>query len=587
MISFHSGPLSRYIIQHLKKQKRKVLITLFLVALAKVSALSAPFALKYIVDISAVAVSGEKLVVTVIALVTGYVLALFFATLFDELKSVVAEKTVQPLIASLGGRVFTNLIDQPHDILVKRSFGATIKDIERGLKSLQSLVALSIHTIFPLIVELVAMTLFTVVYFDFQFAIILCSGIALHLYFTVTSTSNLAVSREKLNAHDSALSGKLTEAINNLETIKIFDTEKFETLRFTSQFHAYTREAIQYQLTYSRVRLVQQAIVCGILLALMIRAGWGLSHGQMTPGDFVLINAMAMQVLIPITFVGTVWKDLAQFIVDVKAFLPFLQDSRFQKSKAKNSSPLSEVSIRLEDVSFGHSENEPILKNISLEVPNGGFVAIVGSSGSGKSTILKLMAGLLKPLSGKILVNGKELESDTQEAYAQAMAMVPQNVVLFHGSIAENIAYSNRHATEKEVVEAAERAQLHSLVMKLPRGYKTSVGERGLRLSGGERQLLGLARAFLKKPKILLLDEPSSALDAKTEASWIENSLLKATTLTRVVVTHRLNSVQHANKIYVVEAGRVIDEGTHPELIKRSGVYAELWESQLNLKLPE
>jgi ABC-type transport system involved in Fe-S cluster assembly fused permease/ATPase subunit len=287
VISFHSGPLSRYIIQHLKKQKRKVLITLFLVALAKVSALSAPFALKYIVDISAVAVSGEKLVVTVIALVTGYVLALFFATLFDELKSVVAEKTVQPLIASLGGRVFTNLIDQPHDILVKRSFGATIKDIERGLKSLQSLVALSIHTIFPLIVELVAMTLFTVVYFDFQFAIILCSGIALHLYFTVTSTSNLAVSREKLNAHDSALSGKLTEAINNLETIKIFDTEKFETLRFTSQFHAYTREAIQYQLTYSRVRLVQQAIVCGILLALMIRAGWGLSHGQMTPGDFV------------------------------------------------------------------------------------------------------------------------------------------------------------------------------------------------------------------------------------------------------------------------------------------------------------
>lgn len=581
-MSFYRSPLTIYVYKHLKKHQGKVLMTLILVALAKISALSAPFALKFIVDSTSTAKPNDQAVVLILSLVVGYVLALFATTLFDELKSVIAEKTVQPLIASVGKGVFSQLIDQPHDTLIKNSFGATIKDIDRGLKSLQSLIALSIHTIFPLIIELLGIIVFTLIYFDVYFAILLSTGIVLHLFFTVTSTNNLAKSREKLNSHDSALSGKLTEAINNLETIKIFNSENFETLRFTSQFHSYAREAIRFQLTYSRVRLVQQAIICSILLALMIRAGWSLSHGNISIGDFVLLNAMAMQILIPISFVGTLWKDFTQFIVDVRAFSPYLLDSKASKQKPNKDKILSTVNIKFVDVSYGYNENESTIKNISLEVKNGNFVAIVGSSGSGKSTILKLMAGLIKPQSGYISINGEKLELGTHESYAQAMAMVPQNVVLFHGSVEENITYSNRKATKEEVLAAAERAQLHSRVIQFPQGYKTSVGERGLRLSGGERQLLGLARAFLKNPRILLLDEPSSALDAKTEAEWIEGSLLPAKNLTRVVVTHRLNSVKQADKIYVIEAGNVIDEGTHTELINRNGVYAKLWESQLH-----
>lgn len=581
-MSLQSSPLPSYIYRHLKKNKEKVALTLALVALAKISALSAPFALKFIIDTTANTTTKDHVVAIVLGLVVAYVFALFATTLFDELKSVVAEKTVQPFIASVGKSVFSKLIDQPHETLIRNSFGATIKDIDRGLKSLQSLVALAIHTIFPLIIEVMAMTIFTIIYFDFYLAILLITGIILHLYFTIASTNNLTTSRERLNAHDSALFGKLNEAVNNIETIKIFNSEKYETLNFTSKFHLYAREAINYQLTYTRVRLVQQTIICLILLALMMRAGWSLSHGAISLGDFVLINAMAMQVLIPITFVGTVWKDIIQFIVDVKAFSPFLIERQSTKCENFNEKNFSTVGLKFSNVSFSYNEIEPNIKNISIDVSHGSLVAIVGSSGSGKSTILKLMAGLIKPDSGEIFVNDKILEPTTYDTYRHAMAMVPQNVVLFHGSIAENIIYSNRNVTEEEMIAASKSAQLHSRVIQFPKGYQTSVGERGLSLSGGERQLLGLARALLKRPKIIFLDEPSSALDAETEAKWIEDYLLSATSLTRVVVTHRLNSIKKADKIYVVEAGKIIENGTHSELINKNGTYTRLWESQLN-----
>jgi ATP-binding cassette subfamily B protein len=557
------------------------LLTLIFVALAKISALSAPFALKFIIDTAANSSTQDQVVIIVLSLVFAYVLALFSTTLFDELKSVVAEKTVQPIIASVGKSVFSKLIDQPHDKLIKNSFGATIKDIDRGLKSLQSLVALSIHTIFPLIVEVIAMTVFTVFYFDLYFGMLLIIGIIFHIYFTISSTNKLNISREKLNTHDSALSGKFTEAINNIETIKIFKSEKYETLRFTSIFHSYAREAINYQLTYTKVRLIQQTIICIILLALLSRAGWSLSNGLISLGDFVLINAMAMQVLIPISFVGTVWKDFTQFIIDVKIFSPFLEDSKSTLQLNKEEIKIEKISIKFSNVSFSYNGIEPNVKDISLDIPNGSLVAIVGSSGSGKSTILKLMAGLIKPDSGSIFFNDKELTPNTLEVYTRAMAMVPQNVVLFHGSISENIIYSNRQTSEEAMVAASKSAQLHSRVIQFADGYKTSVGERGLRLSGGERQLLGLTRALLKNPKILLLDEPSSALDAKTEAKLIEDSLLSASSLTRVVVTHRLNSIRKADKIYVVDTGRIIEQGTHEELLNKNGTYAKLWDSQL------
>ena len=314
---------------------------------------------------------------------------------------------------------------------------------------------------------------------------------------------------------------------------------------------------------------------------MMIHAGWSLSIGNITSGDFVLLNAMAMQVLIPITFIGTIWKDFTQFAVDIKVLSPLLINTKPTAINKQTNNPLSKVCLKLVDVSFSYNGIKPALNKISINVPAGNFVAIVGLSGSGKSTILKLMAGLIKPLSGQILVNGQLLDQETTNSYTRSMAMVTQNVVLFHGSVGENIWYSNRRATYADMIAASKSAQLHSHVIKFSQGYETPVGERGLLLSGGERQLLGLARAFLKKPKILLLDEPSSALDAKTEARWIEDSLLKNTSITRVVVTHRLTSVVNADKIYVIEAGSVIEEGTHADLISRNGVYSTLWDSQV------
>lgn len=578
-------PLLSHIFSYFRKRIGKVLLTLLLVGLSKLAALAGPFALKYIVDSTANVSQREQITVIVLTLVIGYVLAFFSSTLFNELASIVSEKIVQPLIASIGKSVFSRLISLPHESLIQRSFGETIKDIDRGLKSLQSLVALSIHTILPLVVELTVVFVFTIMYYDFYFALLLSSGVALHFYFTATSSTNIAASREELNNHETALAGRFSEAINNLETIKIFNSEKYETLRFTTRFHFYAREAIRYQLTYSKTRLVQQTIVCGILLALMVRAGWSLSQGGLSPGDFVLINTMAMQVLIPISFTGTVWKELAQFLVDVKVFSRFLATPKMTTYSGQDATELHEVEIKLETVSYAYNEGSSTLKDITIDIPKGGFVAIIGSSGSGKSTILKLMAGLIAPKTGRILINGKELNQSNANAYIQSMAMVPQNVVLFHGSIADNIKYSNRHATEEDVFEVARRVQLHDRVLKFSQGYQTAVGERGLGLSGGERQLLGIARALLKRPKILLLDEPSSALDAETEAKWIENLQFNYSGITRVVVTHRLPSIKNADKIFVIERGKVVEQGTHLELLKHGQLYARLWESQVSVNL--
>lgn len=574
------NPLKYHIIKYIKKRKYNVFLILFLVSLAKICSLSTPFALKYIVDTTTAQPPSDEIMLVVIALVIFYVIAFFLTTLFDELKSVAAEITIQPLIANIGNNVFSQLISQPHELLIKKSFGETIKDIDRGLKSLQSMIALSIHTIIPLSIELIFIIVFTMVFYDLYYGLILITGIILHIYFTLTSVNNIAESRKKLNKYDSELFGNLTESINNLETIKIFKAEKFETQRFTKKFHEYTREAIKFQLTYSKIRITQQAIICGILLMIMLRAGFNLANGHISSGDFVLINAMAMQILIPIIFVGTIWRDFAQFTVDVKAFSHLINLNVTKAIIKQKSTTLKEVSVKLSNVNYTYSGNESTLKNISIDVPKGSFIGIVGSSGSGKSTILKLMAGLIKPDNGKILVNGEELDSNSIKSFEESMAMVPQNVVLFHGSIADNIKYSSRRSTDEDIINASKSAQLHKRVSNFPQGYNTSVGERGLRLSGGERQLIGMARAFIKEPKIIFLDEPSSALDPETEAKWIEDSLMSTKEITRVVVTHRLNTISRADNIYVIESGCVMESGTHIELIKINGLYANLWNSQ-------
>lgn len=573
------NPLHQYIFLYLKKRKGILLLSLLLVVLAKLSTLAAPFALKYIVDETSLKDHQTQSLVVVVSLIFAYVLALFVTQLFDVLKSFVAEITAQPLIASIGRNVFLQLISQSHDSVIKRSSGEIIKEIDRGLKSLQSFVALSIHTMIPLIFELSFLIVFAIVYYDISYGALLILGICLHLYFTMTVTTDITESREILNASENKLTGKLSESLNNFETIKIFESEKFETLKFTKQLHAFAKEAINYQRSYSKIRIFQQMIVSCVLLMMMLRAAWSLLDGEITSGDFVLINAIAMQVLMPITFAGAVWKDYLQFAVDVKGLSKLLFDLKLPNRTKEQLVPLNKVTLKLTNVAFSYSASEQLLKDISLEIPNGSFVAIVGSSGSGKSTLLKLLGGLIHPQGGHIFLNDKKLEFNRIE-FSSALAMVPQNVVLFHGSIAENIRYSNRQATDHELIAAATVAQLHERVLAFPSGYETQVGERGLRLSGGERQMLGMARALLKKPLLLLLDEPSSALDAETERKWIDDSLLQLNNMTRVVVSHRLNSVKHADKIFVLESGRLIEQGSHEQLINLGGAYFRLWESQ-------
>ena len=567
-----------------KNHGPQVLLILLLVVLAKITVIGLPFLLKLIVDeiprYQSHRFEGELIYLPLLAI--AYASFFLSTTLFDEIKEYLSEKLIQPIVAKVGANAFDKLINLPDDYIISKKSGAVMRDIDRGLKGLQSLSTLVIHTIIPTFFELLFVSVFCFFTYDIWISATIVIGVLIHGLITLVGSETLSKEKIKLNEVDSASAALLGEAVTNSETIKLFSAENHETERFLGALNAYSAQAIRFQFLHSRLRAVQQTVIALVLGILLVRASFLAMNNLMTAGQFVLLVALAMQVLLPVSFLGSIWKEAMRLLADVSKLSELLE----LPSTSYNVPPTSRIiteappSIVFNNVTFAYGDNENFLSNVTFSIPSGGLTALVGVSGSGKTTITKLLLGFVEQKSGEIQINSNITSQQDRRLYRRFVGVVPQNVTLFHGTIASNIAYGKWGASIAEIQAAAKLAQLDSFIKTLPTGYSTQVGERGLKLSGGQRQMLGIARALINNPKMLILDEASSALDSLSESRLIDGTLTARQGRTCLVIAHRLSMVTQADLILVLDKGVIIESGTHMSLLEKKGKYAALWAAQ-------
>ena len=567
-----------------RKHAPQVLLILLLIVLAKITAIGLPFLLKLIVDeipaYQSQRFKGEIIYLPLLAI--AYASFFLSTTLFDETKEYLSEKLIQPIVAKIGANAFDKLINLPDDDLISKKSGALMRDIDRGLKGLQSLTILFIHTIIPTFFELLFVSVFCFFTYDIWISATILIGILIHGLITLVGSETLSKEKIKLNEVDSTSAALLGEAVTNSETIKLFSAEDYETARFLRALNAYSSQAIRFQFLHSRLRAVQQTVIAIVLGILLVRASFLAINNLMTAGKFVLLVALAMQVLLPVSFLGSIWKEAMRLLADVSKLSELLELPSASYNSQTTYKKISEVppSISFNNVTFAYGNDENFLSDVTFSIPSGGVAALVGASGSGKTTITKLLLGFIEQKSGEIQFNDNTTTQQERFLYRRYVGVVPQNVTLFHGTIASNIAYGKRSASMAEIQAAAKLAQIDDFIGTLPAGYSTQVGERGLKLSGGQRQMLGIARALINNPKLLILDEASSALDSLSESRFIESALTARQGRTCIVIAHRLSMVSQADLILVLEKGVIIESGTHMILLKKKGKYAALWAAQ-------
>jgi ATP-binding cassette subfamily B protein len=502
---------------------------------------------------------------------------------FNQLRDGIFARVGQGALRSLAMETFRHIHALSLRYHITRRTGGLSRVIERGVKGVDFLLRFLLFSILPLILELalVAGILFFV--FDVWYLVVVVVTIALYVWFTFTVTEWRVKIRRYMNERDQDANQKAIDSLLNFETVKYFGAEEREARRYDGSMAGYEGAAVKTSVSLSWLNLGQAVIITAGLVAVMVMAASGVQSGALTVGDFVMVNAYMIQITMPLSFLGTVYREIRQALVDMAAMFSLLeQPAEISDRPDAASLRVSEGRIVFDDVLFSYERERAILKGLTLKVEPGQTVAIVGPSGSGKSTIGRLLFRFYDVTGGSITIDGQDLRDVTQESLRAAIGIVPQDTVLFNDTIYYNIAYGRPGATEAEVIAAARAGQIHEFVTRLPEGYDTVVGERGLKLSGGEKQRVGIARTLLKDPPILLLDEATSALDTETERD-IQGSL-RAMGEGRSVITiaHRLSTVVDADRIVVLEDGRLVEEGTHERLLARGGRYATMWRRQLS-----
>ncbi len=455
--------------------------------------------------------------------------------------------------------------------------------MERGVKGVDFLLRFMIFSIFPLILELVLIGGVLWAFFDASYLLVIAVMIAFYVAFTFKVTEWRVRLRKEMNDQDTDANQKAIDSLLNFETVKYFGAESREAMRYDAAMEGYEAAAIKTSYSLAFLNFGQSFLITGGLIIVMVMAAMGVQAGTLTVGDFVLVNAYMIQITMPLNFLGTVYREIRQSLVDMGEMFGLLEQPP-DVIDAPDARPLAVTggTVKLENIRFGYEDERPILKGISLEVPAGKSVAIVGPSGSGKSTIGRLLFRFYDVQSGRLSIDGQDVREVTQDSLHDAIGVVPQDTVLFNDTILYNIAYGREGATQEQVEEAARAAQIHDFIIALPDGYDTTVGERGLKLSGGEKQRVGIARTLLKDPPILLLDEATSVLDSETE-SGIQGALARAGQgRTVVMIAHRLSTVAEADQIIVLENGVIAEQGTHTALLDRQGRYASLWQRQMS-----
>ena len=566
------------LLPYLWEYRWRVLAALTFLVTAKLANVSVPLFLKDVVD----ALDPAKGVVALpFAILIAYGALRFSNTLFAELRDIVFVRVTQRAIRRVALNVFRHLHALSLRFHLERQTGGVSRDLERGTRGISTLLSYMLFSIIPVILEfgLVAAVLFAK--FDWRFAAVTFGAVGSYITFTVLVTEWRIEIRKRANELDSKANTRAIDSLLNYETVKYFNNEEYESRRYDEALQKYEAAAVTNEASLGLLNIGQSCIIAIALTFLMILAAEGVVAKTLSLGDLVLINALLIQLYIPLNFLGMVYREIKQALVDMDKMFRLLNENR-EIADRPNALPLPEgiPAITFESVDFFYEANRQILFDVSFVVPAGSRVAVVGHSGSGKSTLARLLYRFYDISSGRITVGGVELRDLAQSSLRGAIAIVPQDTVLFNDTILYNIRYGRTDASDAEVFEAARAAHIHDFILGLPEKYETKVGERGLKLSGGEKQRVAIARALLKNPRILIFDEATSALDSRAERAIQDELDRIATGRTTLMIAHRLSTIMDADQILVMSEGRIIERGTHRELLDRAGAYASMWALQ-------
>ena len=580
----------RRLLPYLWQYKWRVLAALLFMVGAKLANVGVPLLLKQLVDALNVQPGDHAaLLVVPVGLLLAYGALRFSTSLLTELRDLVFAKATQGASRSIALETFRHLHALSLRFHLERQTGGMTRDIERGVRSTESLVSYSLYSILPTLIEMLLVLGILAFTFDAGFAAIAAVALVCYITFTVKVTEWRTQFRRAANVQDSAAHTKAVDALLNYETVKYFNNEDFEARRYDENLQELRRVRLKSQRSLSLLNGGQQLIIATALVAMLWRATQGVVAGELSLGDFVMVNAFMIQLYVPLNFLGTLYREIKQSMADLSRMFA-LMDKEREVADPPGAQPLQlqgQPTVRFENVQFAYDPERPILQGVSFEIPAGKTVAVVGASGAGKSTLARLLYRFYDVQSGKIAIAGQDIRTVTQASVRKAIGIVPQDTVLFNDTVAYNIAYGRPGATQAQIEAVARAARIHGFIAATPQGYATKVGERGLKLSGGEKQRVAIARTLLKDPPVLIFDEATSALDSQTERAIQHELASAAQGKTTLVIAHRLSTVVDAHEILVMEAGRIIERGTHADLLAQGGRYAQMWALQQSADVVE
>jgi ATP-binding cassette subfamily B protein len=570
-----NGKLSSDLWRVVSSYRWRIVGAVAFLILAKVVAVTVPMVLKIIIDrLSA----PQQLVQLPIILLAGYAFLRFSSTLFTELRDLMFSRVTQSTVATYALKTFEHLHALGARFHSKRRIGGLLPDIDRGTNGIAFLLGVGLFTIVPTLIEIGLVLAIMISRYSGWYAGIIAVTFLVYASFTLSLTARRTIYQRRVNRLDSSAKSRLADSLINYDTVKYFTNEPVEKLRFQHIMGDWTEAAVGNQRALFTLHVGQSAIIGLGVASIMLLAGYAVMHQQMTVGDLVLINAYVLQVCLPLNALGFVYREIRDAWVNVERLFQLLNERpEIEETPTLPELKTTRGEVVFDHVGFSYESTRPLLFDINFRIPPGGTVAVVGGSGSGKSTLARLLLRFYEPTSGRILVDGQDISTFSATSLRKSIGVVPQDTVLFNDTVGYNIGYGRANATQDDVIAAAKSAHIHDLIESLPEKYDTQVGERGVKLSGGEKQRIAVARAVLKNPPILIFDEATSSLDSYSEHAIQQELDRLSKNRTTLIIAHRLSTIVGADEILVLDRGRIVERGSHDELLKRGTFYARLW----------
>ena len=564
-----------------KDLKLRVILASFSMVLAKIASVYTPLILGNAVDSLSDLSSGINLLLYIpIAIIISYGLVRVASFAFNEIRDALFSKVSQNAIRKVSLKIFKHLHYLSLDFHLSRQTGGLNRYIDRGTKGIDFLLRYVLFNVVPTFIELLLVIGILLTLYGYEYALITFVTISIYIFLTLIITQWRIQFRKDMNAADNDASTKMIDSLLNFETVKYFNNEDHEFNRLDYSLEKYENAANKNRMSLSLLNFSQTLVIMTGITLMLVLSVFGIKNNTISVGGFVVINAYMLQLFQPLNFLGTIYREIRQSLIDMENMFNLLNEKNKVEDKGTNNVENKNLEISFKNISFGYHPSRSIIKNLSFDLPKGKSLAIVGPTGAGKSTISKLLFRFYDPVSGEIIINNKNIKYYKQDELRKIIGIVPQDTVLFNDTIYYNINYGKPSATREEIIQAAKIADIHDFIESIPDKYKTVVGERGLKLSGGEQQRVAIARTVLKNPSIYFFDEATSALDTSTEKKIIKNLDVISKDKTTLIIAHRLSSVSNADNIIVIDQGEIVESGNHKELLTLNGLYAEMWDKQ-------